>query len=206
MKEDKEFSQNLGFCKPVLVERFGEEAAQAILQETADLYDELKPSIPSFESAGNRLLFKMMVFVLPLYRALLQERSKDEALGITRECFFRSLDAGFQASWVLRTIHRTPSLLRVFRRWFISNVNTADEPDGWKYDKLTLGKGLLYAFSVERCGIHTFFKKQGVPELVRIVCEGDHYVMKYFPKGVRLTRTQTIAECAESCDFHYGFE
>lgn len=206
MKTDKEFSRNLGFCEAVLVERFGEEKAEEILQEAADLYDELRPNIPRFKSAGNRLLFKMMVFVLPVYRALLQETSKDEAFSITRECFFESLDAGFQTSRVLSTIHRTPFLLRSFRWWFIRNVNTADEPEGWKYEKLVFGKGALYSFSVERCGIYTFFKKQGVPELVRIMCEGDHYVMKYFPRGVRLTRTQTIAECAESCDFHYGFE
>ncbi len=206
MKKDKEFTRNLGFCEPTLVERFGEDKAEAILQEAARLYDELRPSIPSFKSAGNRLLFKMMVFVLPLYRALVQETSKDEAFNITRECFFKSLDAGFQTSRVLRTVHRTPFLLRMFRRWFIRNINTADEPDGWKYSKLTFGKGFLYGFSVERCGIHTFFNQQGAPELVQIMCEGDHYVMKYFPKGVCLTRKQTIAEGAESCDFHYDFE
>ena len=206
MKKDKEFSRNLGFGKPVLVERFGEEKAEAILQEAADLYDQLKPNIPSFKSAGNRMLFKMMLFVLPLYRALLQDTSKDEALSITRECFFKALDGGFQASWILRTVHRTPFLIRLFRRWFIRNINTADEPEGWKYEKLTFGKGSLYSFSVERCGIHTFFKKQGAPELVQMICEGDYYIIKYFPEGVRLTRTQTIAECAEFCDFYYGLE
>lgn len=206
MHMDKEFLQNLNLGKPALVEHFGGKKAEAILQKAKGFYNLLKPDIPNFKSAGNRMLFKMMFYILPLYKALLQEATKDQALDITRECFFKVLDSEFNSSWILRKVHSSPFLIRLLRRWIIRNINSTDEPEGWKYEKLTFGKSHLYGFTVKRCGICTFFTKMEMPELVPMICEGDYYIMKYFPKGVQLKRTQTIAEGAESCDFYYGFE
>lgn len=81
--------------------------------------------------------------------------------------------------------------------------------EAWKKDNAIQTEVLqlkrkIYSFNVYRCRYAEMYHHLGVPELGKILsCDRDFaYVEGYNPK-IRLTRTQTIMEGAEICDFRY---
>jgi hypothetical protein len=61
-----------------------------------------------------------------------------------------------------------------------------------------------YAINIRRCRYAEFYKELGEPELgFLLVCTADFAVADGFGDDVRLTRTQTIMQGADHCDFRY---
>jgi len=59
-------------------------------------------------------------------------------------------------------------------------------------------------FNVIGCRYADLFRQLGEPELGSILlCEGDIHVAELGAPEVQFTRTQTIMQGAEYCDFHY---
>lgn len=62
-------------------------------------------------------------------------------------------------------------------------------------------------YNVKRCRFAEFFKALGEPELGTILmCDFDYYIAEIGAPVVELTRTQTIMEGADHCDFCYRFK
>ena len=62
-------------------------------------------------------------------------------------------------------------------------------------------------YNVKRCRFAEFFKELGEPELGTIMmCDFDFYIAEIGEPIVELTRTQTIMEGADYCDFRYRFK
>jgi hypothetical protein len=58
------------------------------------------------------------------------------------------------------------------------------------------------AFDVTVCPLAKYFREQGVPELTRYAaCSQDHHMAKIWE--LTLSRTKTIAEGNELCDFRF---
>ncbi len=61
-----------------------------------------------------------------------------------------------------------------------------------------------YAIEVRRCRYAEFYKELSEPELgFLLVCTADFAVADGFGDDVELTRTQTIMQGADHCDFRY---
>ena len=61
-----------------------------------------------------------------------------------------------------------------------------------------------FAFDVKRCAYAEFYKALGEPELgFLMICTADFATAEGFGPDVRLTRTQTIMQGADHCDFRY---
>jgi hypothetical protein len=61
-----------------------------------------------------------------------------------------------------------------------------------------------YAIDIRRCRYAEFYKELGEPELgFLLVCTADFAVADGFGDDVKLTRTQTIMQGADHCDFRY---
>ena len=61
-----------------------------------------------------------------------------------------------------------------------------------------------YAINIKRCRYAEFYKELGEPELgFLLVCTADFAVADGFGDNVKLTRTQTIMQGADHCDFRY---
>jgi hypothetical protein len=61
-------------------------------------------------------------------------------------------------------------------------------------------------YKVTRCKFAEYFKEIGEPELGMIfMCDFDYYIAEIGAPAVELTRTQTIMEGADHCDFRYCF-
>ncbi len=61
-----------------------------------------------------------------------------------------------------------------------------------------------HEFNVTGCRYADFFRAIGEPELGAVLlCEGDDHIAEVGSPEVELTRTQTIMEGAQYCDFRY---
>ena len=67
--------------------------------------------------------------------------------------------------------------------------------------------GRCFSFDVHRCRYAEMYRALGVPDLgLLLSCSRDFSLIEGFNPEIRLTRTHTIMEGAESCDFRYQWE
>ena len=75
--------------------------------------------------------------------------------------------------------------------------------DALEYDVLEQTPD-AYSIDIRRCRYAEFYKELGEPELgFLLVCTADFAVADGFGDDVKLTRTQTIMQGADHCDFRY---
>jgi len=85
----------------------------------------------------------------------------------------------------------------------------ADTQEAWKKDNAIQTEVLelrrkKFAFNVFRCRYAEMYHHLGIPELGKMLsCERDEPFIQGFNPKIQLTRTQTIMEGAEFCDFRY---
>ncbi len=61
-----------------------------------------------------------------------------------------------------------------------------------------------YSFNATRCRYAEMYRALGIPELGALLsCNRDFSLIEGFNPGVELTRTQTIMQGADCCDFRY---
>jgi hypothetical protein len=88
-------------------------------------------------------------------------------------------------------------------KFVASAFNTYARDDALEYDVLEQTPD-AYAINIRRCRYAEFYKELGEPELgFLLVCTADFAVADGFGGDVELTRTQTIMQGADHCDFRY---
>lgn len=61
-----------------------------------------------------------------------------------------------------------------------------------------------FSFNVTRCQYAEMYRRLGIPELGAILsCSRDAALIEGFNPEIKLTRTRTIMEGSDTCDFHY---
>ncbi|MBR0684787.1 L-2-amino-thiazoline-4-carboxylic acid hydrolase [Bradyrhizobium manausense] len=84
-----------------------------------------------------------------------------------------------------------------------SAFKTYARDDALAYDVIEQTQD-AFAFDVKRCAYAEFYKALGEPELgFLMVCTADFATAEGFGPDIRLTRTQTIMQGADHCDFRY---
>jgi predicted ArsR family transcriptional regulator len=85
----------------------------------------------------------------------------------------------------------------------------ADVQETWKKDNAIQTEVLelthkKFAFNVFRCRYAEMYQHLGIPELGKMLsCDRDFALIKGFNPNIQLTRTQTIMEGADICDFRF---
>ena len=88
-------------------------------------------------------------------------------------------------------------------KFVASAFKTYARDDALEYDVLEQTPD-AYAINIQRCRYAEFYKELGEPELgFLLVCTADFAVADGFGDDVELTRTQTIMQGADHCDFRY---
>jgi len=83
----------------------------------------------------------------------------------------------------------------------------AEFQETWKKDNAILTEVLelsnkRFSFNVYRCRYAEMYQHLGVPELGKMLsCERDFALIEGYNPNIQLTRTQTIMEGADLCDF-----
>ena len=88
-------------------------------------------------------------------------------------------------------------------KFVASAFKTYARDDALQYDVLEETAD-AYSINVRRCRYAEFYKELGEPELgFLLVCTADFAVADGFGDDVKLTRTQTIMQGADHCNFRY---
>jgi hypothetical protein len=198
----QQIERALRFARPVLMSRVGEPEGRAILDAMETNYLALASEVPPLHSYFNRMTLRIAVDVVAFYRALPAELPGAEKLGLTQALIDNWMDGQFD-SWLARHVYANRTLHRLYRRIWFSSVNRADEPDGQRFEYLPPEGERFYGVDVLRCGILKFMTRMGVPELTRLICQGDEHIRKYLPPGVEFQRSQVLVEGGTCCDYRY---
>jgi predicted ArsR family transcriptional regulator len=85
----------------------------------------------------------------------------------------------------------------------------AEVQETWKKDNAIQTEVLeltrkKFSFNVYRCRYAEMYQHLGIPELGKLLsCDRDFALIEGFNPDIQLTRTQTIMEGADICDFRY---
>lgn len=76
-------------------------------------------------------------------------------------------------------------------------------PDDWVFDFVESdGRDFEFGVDYTECGIVKYLDREGVPELAPYLCWIDY--RQFAAMGLRLDRTETIAQGGDRCDFRIG--
>ena len=131
----------------------------------------------------------------PLYEAFSKEFGEEKTLAIVKETIVKlAMESGEDLS-----------------QWVKGNDLAAFEKglELWTRDnaleiEILERSETQFSFNVTRCRYAEMYKEIGIPELGKVLsCARDYALIEGFNPGITLTRTQTIMEGAEICDFRY---
>ena len=200
----KTFDRSVARVKRVLISRYGEEQANTLISESRQGYEALIPQIPYIGDKNPFLIFLLPTSrYLAVYRALQsQGRTIEEAGQLIYEMSEAELKAipGFLrraigylwfSSWVLRRLKTWATEFQE-REYSGGYVLTYVQGDGQNFD---------YGVDYTECASCKFLSAQDALELAPYVCATDKVTSEMLGWG--LTRTMTLAESYDKCDFRF---
>ncbi len=134
--------------------------------------------------------------LVPLVRALQAELGEERANALVRKSL-GALYRQYGEAW-----------------WLAQGTNKFDEKLATAFEKFAAGGALDYQvvkqtattfeLNVTACRYAKFYQELGAPELgFLLTCSSDFPFAEGFGSDVQLTRTQTIMQGADHCDFRY---
>jgi len=201
----KDFDTTVDLMRDYLVRRYGEELAERLYRETRQEYEKIIPEIPYIQGFRARALNSFLLIVaqeLAVYRVM---KEHTETLGeiweICHETIKRRM-AKFSKikRWLLKYLMYSGFLKKRVKR----RVEKGEQLKFGDFEvRYLIGNGKEFDWGVDyvSCGHYSFLKAQGAEEFAPYVCLSD--IALGDALGWGLTRTQTIADGCESCDFRF---
>jgi hypothetical protein len=200
----KSFDRSIARGKRVLIDLYGNERANSLISESRREYEALIPQIPFI---GNKNPF--LIFLLPtsrylaIYRVLRRMGLAVEEAG---QIIYQMNEAELKSipiivRRIIGYLWFSPWLIRRFRKRAKESqeckfpggyVLTFIEGDGQKYD---------YGFNYTECAGCKFLNEQNASELAPFMYALDKTVSEALGWG--LTRTMTIADGFDKCNFRF---
>jgi len=191
------------FRKP-LAEAYGEAAGKAIARDALGRFEVLLPDIPYIGGGGNSMTITLVKVAakLAMYQTLrargasVEESARLVHLG--EVAFYRSIPM----RWVMRLQGRG-FLSRRGRDMWKRIAATSQErryPGDWVYEVVdgnAHGAGL--GLDCTECGAVKYLDREGATEYAPYLCWIDY--PQFAAMGLRLDRTETIAQGGQRCDF-----
>ena len=200
----KDFDRMAACVRRVLISRYGEEQAKALVSESRREYEALIPQIPYIGEKSH-----MLIFLLPtsrwlaVYRALQKRGATVEVAG---RLIYEMMEAETKA---------IPGPVRLLMGWlwfsslFLRRVrkraaesHRRQHPGAYVYDYVE-GNGRDFDWGIDylECSSCKLLKAQNAMELAPYVCAVDRVTSELLGWG--LTRTMTLAEGFDKCDFRF---
>jgi hypothetical protein len=200
----KSFDKAITRSKRVLIDRYGKEEANSLISESSREYEALIPQIPFI---GNKN--PLLVFLLPtsrylaIYRVLrrmgLTVEEAGQIISQMNEAELKSIPVFVRR--IIGYLWFSPWLIKRFRKRAKESqerkhpggyVLTFIEGEGDKFD---------YGIDYTECAGCKFLHEQNALELAPFMCVLDKTASDILHWG--LTRTMTIANGFEKCDFRF---
>jgi hypothetical protein len=200
----KSFDKSIARSKRLLVSKYDDEQANSLIRDCRREYEALIPQIPFI---GNKSPF--LIFLIPTSRYLAVYRVLRRK-GLTIEEAGQLIYLMNEAEWeAIPIIYRRIISYLWFSPLFIWRIRKrAKESQAREYTGgyvLTFiegdGRTFDYGFDYTECAGCKFLNQQGSPELAPLMCSFDKMASETLGWG--LTRTTTIADGYERCDFRF---
>lgn len=200
----KAFDKLLTRARPHLVNQFGEQQADRIIQESRQEYDALIPHLPFIGNSNLKLMFFLPTTrLLPVYRVLqrlglsLEESGRLIYLigseeGSDMSPIVRRLMAYLWFSSLFSSLARNRALHSQKRTYAPDFVINFVEGDGQTFD---------YGADYIECANCKLLKDEQAFELAPFICATDYRISERLGWG--LIRTMTLAEGYPKCDFRF---
>jgi pimeloyl-ACP methyl ester carboxylesterase len=191
----------------LLVGTYGKDAGEVIARQTMRRFEALLPEVPyigGHENPNTQTLY-MTAYMLALYQSL---RMHGESVESAARLLYQGASR-FMGSFPLRLLLRwqgrrmfDQAVIEQRRRRAIASQERR-YPDDW-VSEFVEGDGhrIEHGLDYRECGIVKYLKREGAPELAPYLCWLDY--PGYAAMGVKLTRTQTIAQGGQTCDFRFS--
>jgi hypothetical protein len=200
----KDFGRMAARVRRVLIRRYGEEQAKALITESRREYEALIPQIPFIGEKSPMLIFLLPTSrYLAVYRALQKRSTAVEDAGrlIYEMCEAEAKAMPGPVRRLMGYLWFYPLFLRRVRKRAAESqkrqypggyVLTFVEGDGRDFD---------WGIDYTECSSCKLLKAQDAMELAPYVCAVDKVSSELLGWG--LTRTMTLAEGFERCDFRF---
>jgi len=200
----KDFDRVIKQLRGEITSRFGAEQTEALIRSSREEYHLLIPDLPYV--GGKQPLTQFVIttgWCLALHRALQGKTKGPQESGE----FFFELSKQY--------MEQVPSLVRRYlgasmftKRYQKKLQERALEsqlhplPRGYIFARIE-GDGKTFDFGVDyhRCATLNFLREQGAEEIAPYVCALDYFSSEMLGWG--LTRTSTLAEGGQVCDFRF---
>lgn len=185
-----------GFYK-VLVREFGADRAREIW---ADANARLIP----LENWGPELDLDSRMMILPaaaLYGGL-RKHAPDRALPLLTAY---GTEIGGKIAGAVHAVTSIPGLPRLLWCHMPQLMRSMSSPDKGYTRRIVSESGELVGVDILSCPLHDAAVKLGVPEAALVVCAMDKAYMTGF-RHIRYTRTTSVAEGAECCDYRLRYD
>jgi hypothetical protein len=201
----RDFDKTAGLARGFLVERYGEEGADALRRSARKHYEEIIPQVPWVKGAragAFNSFLRITAQEVAVYKAV-QERggTAAEAWEICQDAIRLRLDAlpTWKRSLAARLMH-SAVVRGIARRRARKNLQ---ERIGDFEVRYLAGDGSDFHFGVDylHCGNQELVKKLGAEEFAPYVCMSDIPLSEALDWG--LTRTQTLGDGCNHCDFRF---
>jgi hypothetical protein len=186
-------------------ERYGDSFANILLPESLVEFEKLIPELPYIGGKHNPLTGNLVssAGALAVYRVMQRHGKRVDETG---ELLYRLMEA-----W----IRRYPRFVRhLMGRYYLSRFSQRQSkkrsalsqqrryPANWVRIHVD-GDGQTFEWGVDylECGIVKFLRSQDADELAPYLCQLDYAL--YGALGIALTRTKTLADGDEKCDFRF---
>ncbi len=200
----KKFDKSIARVKHLLIARFGEDQAHALIIDSRREYVSLIPKIPYIGEKNRRLIFLLPTTrYLAVYRALQRQGRTVEDAG---QLIYDMSEAELKA---MSAIIRRAIAYFWFFPWFGSRLKKrAKESQERRFAgdfvfEFIKGDGKEFDYGIDyiECANVKFLQVQDAMELAPYVCAVDKIASEMLGWG--LTRTMTLAEGCERCDFRF---
>ncbi|MGE5415726.1 MAG: L-2-amino-thiazoline-4-carboxylic acid hydrolase [Acidobacteriota bacterium] len=200
----KDLDKSIACSKSMLISLFGCEHTDSLLEEIRSEYEIIIPQIPFIGHKNPSLVFLIPKSrYLAIYRVL---RRRGITFEETTQIMYRMGEAELDAiPLLLRRIVGFFWFSSIYKWRIKKRAQESQErqyPGGYVFEYVE-GDGRTFDYGIDytECAGCKFFTQQGVPELSPLMCAIDIAASERFGWG--LTRTMTIADGHQKCDFRY---
>ena len=201
----RDFDETANLARPELARRYGAQLAYTLVGDARGEFEQLIPEIPhipGFRARPLNVFLRATAQELAVYRAWKRHGlSASEAWEFCHRAIVTRMQA-YPAwkNWLLRKLMFSRLMMRRVRKR--ASMENPMQLGDFQVRYL-LGDGESFDWGVDyvACENYEFMKRQGAEEFAPYVCMSDIALGEALGWG--LTRTQTLADGCDRCDFRF---
>ena len=185
-----------GFRK-TLAAQFGETQA-------AEIWENANRHLAFLNAWASQMDSDSCMMILPaaaLYKAL-YEYAPQQALPLLTNY---GTKIGEKIARIVHGVTSIPGIPKLLWKAMPKLMRTMSSPDKGYTRRIVSESNELVGVDILSCPLHNWAVKIGVPEAALVVCAMDKAYMTGF-KHIRYTRTTSVAEGAECCDYRLSYD